>query len=282
MKPLGMQTLGVFRELHRDLWGTLATLRDGGISYLEVLTDWGADPARLAKYRVLSGGMESGWPRALIRERLPRLRAMGLDLKGMFVSLDRLEPEVDELAAFCVEFGIEYVVFNATGVGDDFAKCRETVERILRAGRVLRAAGVELVLHDHETDFVLVRDERGEAKTLYERLLEGCEEVGLAAELDVGWATYAGVDVPDLIRRLGRKIRILHVKDIARGFAAMDRNAIHVPAGQGACDYPAAFEAADRFAHPDYRVVLDQDPSDRDALADNLASAAYLKRWTDR
>jgi sugar phosphate isomerase/epimerase len=277
-----MQTLGVFRELHADLWGTLATLRDGGVSYLEVLTDWGADPAMLAKYRELSGGIESGWPRAAIRERLPRLRAMGLDIEGMFVSLDRLEPEVAELASFCIELGIRYVVFSPTPVGDDFAKCREIVARILAVGRVLQAAGVEMVLHDHDTDFVVVHDGSGAGKTLYERILEGCEEIGLGAELDVGWATYAGVDVPGLIRRLGPRVRILHVKDIASGFAAMARDRIYVPAGQGACDYPAAFAAADRYARPDYRIVLDQDPSDRDGVADNLASAAYLARWTDR
>ena len=102
------------------------------------------------------------------------------------------------------------------------------------------------------------------------------------AELDVGWATYAGVDVADLIRRLGHRVRILHVKDLAPGFAAMERERIYVPAGQGACDYPAAFAAADRYARPDYRIVLDQDPSDRDGVADSLASAAYLARWTDR
>ncbi len=282
MKRLGIQTLGVFRDLHADLWGTLATLRDGGVSYLEVLTDWGADPAMLAKYRAISGGIESGWPRTAIRERLSRLRAMGLALEGMFVSLDRIESEVDELAAFCVELGIAYVVFSPPAVGDDIVACRSVVEKILSVGRVLKAAGVEMVLHDHDTDFVVVHDGSGAGKTLYERILEGCEEIGLGAELDVGWATYAGVDVADLIRRLGHRVRILHVKDLAPGFAAMERERIYVPAGQGACDYPAAFAAADRYARPDYRIVLDQDPSDRDGVADSLASAAYLARWTDR
>ena len=110
MRKIGIQILGVHKPLHADLWGTLQTLKDGGITYLEVLTEWGADPDMPAKYKALSGGIDPGWSRSLIRERLPRLRAMGMDLEGMFVSLDRLQPEVGELADFCAELGIAYVV----------------------------------------------------------------------------------------------------------------------------------------------------------------------------
>ena len=281
MRQLGIQTLGVLREMNADTWGTLQTLKDGGLSYLEILSDWGADPAMLAFYKSLNGGIDAGWSRMQIRENLPRLRTMGMDLKGMFVFLDRLLPEVENLADFCVDLRIEYVVFSLMDIGDSLAKCEAAIAKILAVGRVLQAHGVEMVVHNHETDFVRIRDESGEEKTLFDRLLEGCEEIGLKVELDTGWAIYAGLDPVDLIRRLGRKVRILHIKDLAKGFEAMDRNSIYVPAGTGVSDYAAIFSAAESYADPDYRIVLDQDPSGREGLSDNLASAAYLKRLLD-
>jgi sugar phosphate isomerase/epimerase len=81
--------------------------------------------------------------------------------------------------------------------------------------------------------------------TALERLfqLAGPEVV---AEVDIYWATVAGADPADLVRRLGERVRLLHVKDGPADPAA--RDAPQVAVGTGRVDVAGAIAAGDAVA----------------------------------
>src|SRR5438477_43939 len=67
-------------------------------------------------------------------------------------------------------------------------------------------------------------------------------------EVDTYWVEVGGVDVVDLLGRLGDRVRFLHVKD---GDKSRDTKA-QLPAGEGEMDIPAVLAAA-----PDAMRVLE-------------------------
>jgi sugar phosphate isomerase/epimerase len=64
-------------------------------------------------------------------------------------------------------------------------------------------------------------------------------------ELDLGWVSTAGLDPAAEIRRLGRRVRWLHVKDVKpttkRNFALQMDPAV---VGEGRIDWPGVLRAA--------------------------------------
>ena len=87
-------------------------------------------------------------------------------------------------------------------------------------------------------------------------------------EVDTYWAAVGGVPAPELLGRLGERVRFLHVKD---GPITDDPKA-QLPAGTGAMDVPAVLAAA-----PDALRVIEFDDYAGDIFAGLAASLAYLE-----
>ncbi|MFN8519290.1 MAG: sugar phosphate isomerase/epimerase [Chloroflexota bacterium] len=107
----------------------------------------------------------------------------------------------------------------------------------LRAGQAQAAArGIRLGYHNHEFEPVTGAD----GTTWLERLFElaGPEVI---AEVDIYWATLAGAEPAELVRRLGDRVRLLHVKDGPAD--PRHRDAPQVPAGSGRVDVAGAIAA---------------------------------------
>lgn len=89
----------------------------------------------------------------------------------------------------------------------------------------------------------------------------------LVVEVDTYWATAGGADAPALLRRLGRRVHALHIKD---GDLATDASG-QVPAGQGRVPVADVLAAA-----PDALRVVEFDAYDGDIFDGIAASHAYL------
>jgi sugar phosphate isomerase/epimerase len=90
---------------------------------------------------------------------------------------------------------------------------------------------------------------------------------GLVLEVDTYWATVGGEDAPALLRRLGDRVRAIHVKD---GGLATDASG-QVPAGQGRVPVAEVLAAA-----PEALRVVEFDRYDGDIFAGLAASRAFL------
>jgi sugar phosphate isomerase/epimerase len=118
-------------------------------------------------------------------------------------------------------------------------------EELSRAQARAAARGIRLGYHNHEFEPVAGPD----GTTALERLFD-LTGPDVFAEVDIYWATVAGARPADLIRRLGDRVRLLHVKDGPADPA--DRDAPQVAAGSGRVDVAGAISAG---THVEWHVV---------------------------
>jgi sugar phosphate isomerase/epimerase len=106
--------------------------------------------------------------------------------------------------------------------------------------QALTAHGITLGYHNHNTEFAAVGKTTG-----WNILLEETDPERVFFELDLGWVSTAGRDPAAEIRRLGRRVRWLHLKDVKpttrRNYALkMDPSVV----GEGRQNWPAILSAA--------------------------------------
>jgi sugar phosphate isomerase/epimerase len=122
--------------------------------------------------------------------------------------------------------------------------------------------GLTVGYHNHWWELESTIDGRSALEVFADQL---APEVVL--EVDTYWAAAGGADAPELLRRLGGRVRALHIKD---GTLATDPSG-QVPAGQGRMPIPEVLAAA-----PDALRVVEFDAYDGDLFDGLAASHAYL------
>jgi sugar phosphate isomerase/epimerase len=88
------------------------------------------------------------------------------------------------------------------------AEVDRTADRLNAAAEVAAAHGLRVGYHNHSFEF----HARFDGTSAYERFASRLDE-RVSLELDVFWVAVAGEDAVQLVRRLGPRLRALHVKD---------------------------------------------------------------------
>lgn len=78
-----------------------------------------------------------------------------------------------------------------------------------QAGEQLKQGGISLLYHNHNCEFRKV--EAG--KTAYDLLMEQTDPELVNFEFDSYWPAEAGIDVPDLMERVGKRMKLYHIND---------------------------------------------------------------------
>ncbi|MBU5421235.1 sugar phosphate isomerase/epimerase [Cellulomonas hominis] len=150
-----------------------------------------------------------------------------------------------------------------------------TADRLNDAADTAAAAGLRVGYHNHTVEFSTTID----GASAYEHFVSLLDP-RVVLEVDVYWAAVAGQDVPALLRRLGDRVRALHVKDgplVADPFATAGgydpASFGQLPAGQG--ELPVAQILA-AVPHAELDVIeFDRAPGDPfEAVA---ASARFVR-----
>ncbi|MHA7280854.1 sugar phosphate isomerase/epimerase family protein [Arthrobacter sp. MDT2-2] len=135
---------------------------------------------------------------------------------------------------------------DATSTYDDIVATAEAMNEL--GERSVKAGTGKHFGHNHWWEFTtLVTDPRtGQRTTAYEVLLANTDPRYVAFQLDVYWASDAGVDVVDLLNRHGDRIELLHIKDGALpadtiGFASFP---LLTDVGEGDIDWGPILDAA--------------------------------------
>jgi sugar phosphate isomerase/epimerase len=123
--------------------------------------------------------------------------------------------------------------------------------------------GVTVGYHNHFWEL----ESRIGDRTAFE-VLAGQLDPAVVLEVDTYWATAGGAEAPALLRRLGDRVRAIHVKD---GGLATDGSG-QVPAGQGQVPVTEILAAA-----PQALRVVEFDHYDGDIFAALSASLAFLR-----
>lgn len=132
------------------------------------------------------------------------LKSNQLELVSAHVGYGELCSNTDEwcrnLKALCAK---RVTIPHISGPALDGEGLAKTAAEINRIQKVLSASGIELSFHNHHQVF-----ENGRL----DRFMESCPE--LKIELDTYWAAFADVDPVSLMKRLGDRLTLIHIKDM--------------------------------------------------------------------
>jgi sugar phosphate isomerase/epimerase len=117
---------------------------------------------------------------------------------------------------------------------DDLDRIKALADRFNGAAELARSRGMRVGYHNHAWEFGTDFDGRSGLEVFYEL----CEP-DVVAEIDVYWAQIGGRDPVDLVRTLGDRVALLHVKDGDGGGGLTSG-----PIGTGVIDLPAVLAAA--------------------------------------
>jgi sugar phosphate isomerase/epimerase len=178
----------------------------------------------------------------------------GLELASAHLGIDpveNFEPALDLYAGLGADTVVVPILFP-----DDFASS-DTVaaaaDRLNAAGELAATRSLTLGYHNHYWELQHQVDDRPALLALFDRLAPG-----IVAEVDVYWSQVGGVDPATLVRELGDRVALLHVKD-----GPVEPATPMVAVGDGAIDVPGVLAAAPNARW--HLVELDECATDMEA-----------------
>lgn len=230
--------------------------------------DWTAQQG----FRALEGGDTYGLTREQYRAELDK---RGMKMVGVFASFDVLRDKPEEAIGLAKALGAQYVLcgwipHQAAFTADDVKKAAEVFNR---AGRQIKAAGLQFCYHPHGYEFVPT----GKG-TLFDELAAQTDAQAVGFELDVFWAKHGGQDPVKLLEKYPRRFHLMHLKDLQRGVTgdltgkAPDETSVAL--GTGQIDFPAVLAAAKK-AGVQWYFIEEESP---DAPRNIPVSLQYLAR----
>jgi sugar phosphate isomerase/epimerase len=270
--PVAVQLYSVRDVLEKDFSGVLKKVKDMGYAGVEFAGYYGHTAAQVKK----------------------ELQKLGLVAVSAHVALDALAADTAGAIAFHKELGVKYLAipYLEEGSRPGTPKWPEVVTAIRKVAEALQKAGIQLLYHNHDFEFVKLGGEYA-LDALYRTIPMPL----LATQLDTCWLRVAGVDPAAYLRKYAGRSPVVHLKDFTSGGAAagkplyalidkegkdkavdvIDKSAFDFrPLGMGQMDIPAVLKAAEE-AGTEW-VVVEQDRStERPSLDAIRLSREYLK-----
>jgi sugar phosphate isomerase/epimerase len=201
----------------KDFAGTAKKVADIGYKFVELAGYGNLGNAKAARKALDDAGLKA--------------------ISGHF-GIDLLEKKLDQVIADAETLGIDTIVcpFLPEARRKD-AKAYEAIAKQLeRVGSELHQPGYVLAYHNHNFEF-----EKLDGKTGLEIILDNTSAHLVMAEIDVYWVKFAGADPVALIEKLGDRVRLLHLKDMAEGPGKR-----FAPVGTGIIEFKAILAAAEK------------------------------------
>ena len=256
---ISLQLYTVNAALEPDLDGGLARLAAIGLDTVEAFDFVGRAPELKAAFDRHGISAKTGHA-FLVSEQIPLP-------DGTVMTA----PTHAEVFAAATTLGLEIVIDPF--VAPDEWTTREGVERIAERLNAAAAEAAEHGLlvgyhnHDHE-----LRPQIDGVPALEH--LAGLLDDRVVLEVDLYWATAAGVDAPALLERLGDRVVAVHVKDgpMRGDVSTANVPTDQTPAGQGDVPLAAALAAVEHLRY----AVIEFDGQQGDVFEAVAASHAWL------
>jgi sugar phosphate isomerase/epimerase len=171
-----------------------------------------------APFKMPPGGFKV--PAGMDTTRLHQLRNMPpqKNLK------ENYQQVIDEVA----EGGLKYLVCASIPLATT-DEINQAVEILTKSGEAAKKSGITLCYHNHTHEF-----EKVDGTIPYDKLLQISPDI-LKMELDLGWATVAGVDPVELFSKNPGRFPLWHVKDI------ISAQKMPTEVGNGSVDFKRIF-----------------------------------------
>lgn len=251
---LSVQLYTVREQIIQDIRSTLWKLAEIGYKYVET----------------------AFWP----KEINPRDAAAYLQEFGLGVSSAHIEiPTGDHRDAFLETaelFDCTKMIWHGWPEDKRYSSLegtRELVRIYNEASRFARTHGLEFGIHNHWWEFRNKHD----GKYVFE-ILDAELDKEIFFEIDTYWVKVAGHDPATIISRLGKRVKLMHIKDGPARWSdnlADDNPDPMTPVGKGTQDFPAIIRAAKN--NPEW-LVVEMDKVDMDVFMALRQSFTYMTK----
>ncbi len=268
---LGVQLYTLMAVIDQDTRGTLQQLADLGYKNIEsAFSRQGGFYGQSAQgFASLLANLGLQWKAHHVIGapfKLPPDVKLPTDENGKPLPLPvmrNLKENSSELIDEAAQGGIEYLVCANIPTNTE-AEVAEAVEILTRSGEACKKAGLQLVYHNHDWEFKTVGNSRP-----YDVFLSQIPADLMKMELDLAWATKAGVDIIALFKAHPGRFPLWHVKDIEADLLTLQ------PVGQGVIPFKKIFRHA-ATAGLRYPMIEHDNPAD--GMASLRASRDYLQQ----
>ncbi|HWC19302.1 MAG TPA: sugar phosphate isomerase/epimerase, partial [Terriglobales bacterium] len=220
---LGVQLYTVRKQAEADLPPLLKQIRQ--IGYDEVETYWNvySHPAKELRQMILDAGL--------------KVPSGHFDYDGLPGKLD-----------YARELGVSFVICpilaeNLRNTVDDF---RRAADNFNQWGERARSMGMRFGFHNHNYEF-----RKLDGTTGFQTLVERTDPKLVCFELDCYWITQAGQDPVSMLQKLGKRVRMLHLKDRKPGVTTsqqLNKAAEHfTEVGNGSIDWKRVLSEAEQL-----------------------------------
>jgi sugar phosphate isomerase/epimerase len=251
--PFGLQLYSVRRELQKDVAGTLAKVKAIGFTDVET----------------------AGFHGLTAQVFAAELRKAGLICRSGLFDFDRFRDDPAGVVRDGQTLGAKFVGCAWIPHQGPFTRedCLHAAEVFTKAARVAHESGLRFAYHLHGYEWMPSTE-----GTLFDTLVAQTPADLVNFEVDVLWAKAGGADPAALIEKLGKRVPLTHLKDMAKGTQYTPPTteipeSANVVLGTGMLDIPAILRASDR-AGVEYHFLEDEHV---DALEHLPKSLAYLR-----
>lgn len=201
--------LGTVTKNEKQTAETLRRIKAAGYDGIELNGFMVKPTSFLVRMLTKAAGMPVGkggsydW-NALVKEA-------GLCVTSIHEDLGTIRREPETVVKEAEAFGTKYVVITGMYRFDyaDKAAVQGLCRDLNTFGKILKEAGIELLYHNHNCEFLHVEPQ----KTAYDLLLSETDPEYVNFELDSYWPTEAGVDALALMKKLDTRMKLYHIND---------------------------------------------------------------------
>jgi len=222
MNPISLQLWTLNENTAKDFASTVKEVAKIGYQAVELAGTGNLKPAEAAR----------------------AIEEAGLKVSGMHMGEAYLTEKFDELLEWSRLFKTDEIIWPGTDAKRYATKqaSLEFGELLNQLGAKVRAAGLKLSWHNHDKEYAIF-----DGRPAMEWIFEAAEPRNLSAEVDLFWVAAAGQDPAQAVKRLGNRVRMLHVKD------GVGRQQTDV--GRGKVDFPAIFDYVEKNGITEWYVV---------------------------
>lgn len=249
---LSVQLYTVREQIKTDLPGTLKRVKEIGFEFVET----------------------AFWPDGIsVKQAAQYLKDAGLSVSSAHIELpigDKKQIFLDTAAAY----HCKRMIWHGWPEDKRYSSVEGTLELISiynESAKFARENGLHLGLHNHWWEY---RNKVG-GHFVYELLLEHLDK-DIFFEIDTYWVKVAGQDPAAIVKKIGSRAQLLHIKDgpaIYRDTLAQDNPDPMTAVGKGTQNFPAIVKAADGNTE---WMVIEMDKTAGDVFVALKESYDYL------
>jgi len=180
-----IQLYSIKDETAKDFVGSLKRLAEIGYTGVEFAGNY--------------GGLSAGELKKVLAD-------LGLEPLSAHIKSDQVAANLE----YAAELGLKYIIdpmYNMETYEDAAAFAKILNE----TGKLCKDKGIHFGYHNHRHEFLECKD-----GTLMDTLLINTDPDLVCFQLDVGWATCAGCDVPAFIKKYAGRFKMIHVKECSQ------------------------------------------------------------------